>query len=144
MEEGHQDGPGPRGSGLWGGPYLVEVGDDLVQEAQTLHPHVVAIQLDVEVVEVGDGGEHDPHLRVRLVVQVLGVKGWVSQSSTQGWRWAQAPRTSPEAWLPGRTGTPRHTRRGLGGSRPTQGNSAHRWVQSPQQAGEAPGKDALL
>lgn len=55
-------------------PHLVKVSDDLIQEAQTLHAHVVAIQLDVEVVKVGDGGEHDAHLRVGLVVQVLEAK----------------------------------------------------------------------
>lgn len=65
-------------------PDLVKVSDDLVQEAQALHPHVVAIQLDVEVIEVGDGGKHDAHLRVRLVVEVLGVKGWVTRQGSSG------------------------------------------------------------
>ena len=51
--------------------YLVEVGDDLVEKTQTLHPHVVAVQLDVEVVEVGDGGEQHPYLSIGLVVDVL-------------------------------------------------------------------------
>ena len=69
---GTQGHAGPRVSVLQGSPYLVKVGDDLVQKAQTLHTHVVAIQLDVEVIEVGDGCKHDPHLRVRLVVEVLG------------------------------------------------------------------------
>lgn len=109
-----------------GGPHLVEVGNDLVEEAQALHPHVVTVQLDVEVVEVGDGGKHDPHLRVGLVVQVLGVKGWVShwhpqggRSGMQGWPWGRTdgPRgPGPETWLEpmaaGHSGTPSHTRRG--------------------------------
>lgn len=51
--------------------HLVEVGDDLVEEAETLHAHVVPVQLDVKVVEVGDGGEEHAHLGVGLVVQVL-------------------------------------------------------------------------
>lgn len=45
-----------------GRPYLIKVSNDLIEEAQTLDTHVVAIQLDVEVIKVRDGGEHDPHL----------------------------------------------------------------------------------
>lgn len=52
-------------------PHLVKVGDDLIQQSQALHPHVVAVQLDVEVVEVRDGGEQDADLCVRLIVQIL-------------------------------------------------------------------------
>lgn len=66
------------------GPYLIKVCDDLVEQPQTLHPHVVAIQLDVEVVEVGDGCEHDSHLGVGLVIQIL-----------QGHGGQRAPRSSP-------------------------------------------------
>lgn len=51
--------------------HLVEVGDDLVEQAQTLHALVVAVQLHVELVVVGDGREHHAHAVVRLVVQVL-------------------------------------------------------------------------
>lgn len=50
---------------------LIKVGDDLVEEPQTLHPHVVPIQLDVEVIEVGYGGEQHSDLSVGLIVQVL-------------------------------------------------------------------------
>lgn len=53
--------------------YLVEISDDLIEETQALHAHVVSIQLDVEVVEVGNGGEEHADLGVRLVVQILGI-----------------------------------------------------------------------
>ena len=42
-------------------PYLVEVGDDLVEEAETLHALVVHLRLGVEVGKARDGGEHDAH-----------------------------------------------------------------------------------
>lgn len=47
---------------------LVEVGNDLVEEAETLHAHVVSVQLDVEVVEVGNGGKKHADLGVGLVI----------------------------------------------------------------------------
>lgn len=50
---------------------LVKVSNDLVEQSQTLHTHVVSIQLDVEVVEVGNGGKQHPHLSVGLVIQIL-------------------------------------------------------------------------
>lgn len=53
---------------------LVEIGDDLVEETQALHAHVVSVQLDVEVVEVGNGGEEHADLGVRLVIQILWIK----------------------------------------------------------------------
>lgn len=56
------------------GPHLVKVSNDLIEKPQTLHPHVVAVQLDVEVIKVGDGGKHDAHLGVGLVVEVLEVQ----------------------------------------------------------------------
>lgn len=56
---------------LQGLTHLIEVSNDLIEESQTLNPHVVAIQLDVEVIEVGDGGKHDAHLGVGLVIEVL-------------------------------------------------------------------------
>lgn len=52
-------------------PHLIKVSNDLIEKPQTLNPHVVAIQLDVEVIEVGDGSEHDAHLGVGLVIEVL-------------------------------------------------------------------------
>lgn len=54
---------------MW--PHLIKVGNDLIEEPQTLNAHVVAIQFYVEVIEVGDGGEHDAHLGVGLVIEVL-------------------------------------------------------------------------
>lgn len=53
------------------GTDLVEIGDDLVKKTQALHAHVVSIQLDVEVVEVGNGGEEHTDLGVRLVIKIL-------------------------------------------------------------------------
>lgn len=58
-------------SGSNGHPHLIKVCDDLVEQPQTLHSHVVPVQLDVEVVEVGDGGEQHADLSVGLVVQIL-------------------------------------------------------------------------
>lgn len=58
-----------RGAVVW--PHLIKVSNDLIEEPQTLNAHVVAIQFYVEVVEVGDGGEHDSHLGVGLVIEVL-------------------------------------------------------------------------
>lgn len=52
-------------------PHLIKVGNDLIEKPQTLNTHVVAIQFYVEVVEVGDGGKHDAHLGVGLVIEVL-------------------------------------------------------------------------
>lgn len=55
---------------------LIKVGNDLVEQPETLDAHVVPVQLDVEVVEVGDGGEQHSDLSIGLVVQVLqGRKG---------------------------------------------------------------------
>ncbi len=50
---------------------IIEVGDDLVQEPQALDALVVEVQLHVELVEVGDGGEEDADTGVRLAVQFL-------------------------------------------------------------------------
>lgn len=50
---------------------LVEVGDDLVQQPQTLHALVVGFQLDVKLGEVRYGREHYAHAVALLVVQFL-------------------------------------------------------------------------
>ena len=50
---------------------LVEVSDDLVQQSQALHSLIVAVQFDVEFVEVGNRGKHDTHFGVGLVIQIL-------------------------------------------------------------------------
>lgn len=92
---------------LWGPwlSHLVKVSDDLVQEAQALHTHVVAVQLDVEVVEVGDGGKHDAHLRVGLVVQVLGAE--VRSAAAPGGRCRQGRGAAGEdAWALSCPGSP--------------------------------------
>lgn len=34
--------------------HLIKVSDDLIQQSQALHSHVVAVQLDVEIIEVRD------------------------------------------------------------------------------------------
>lgn len=51
--------------------YLIKVGYDLIEQSKALHSHVVAVQFDVEIIEVGDGGEQDAHLCVGLIVQIL-------------------------------------------------------------------------
>lgn len=53
------------------GEDLVEVGDDLVEQAEALDTLVVALQLHVELGEVRDGREHDAHGLALLVVQLL-------------------------------------------------------------------------
>ena len=55
---------------------LVKVCDDFVEQSQALDSLVVALQLHVELGEVGDGGEHDADRVALLVVQLLpGVRG---------------------------------------------------------------------
>lgn len=51
--------------------YLIKVSNDLIQESEALHSHVVPVQLDVEIVEVRDGGKQDAYLCVGLIVQIL-------------------------------------------------------------------------
>lgn len=51
--------------------HLIKVRNDLVQQSQALHSHVVAIQLDIEIVEIWDGGEQDADLCVGLIVEIL-------------------------------------------------------------------------
>ena len=49
----------------------IKVGDDLVEEAQTLEALVVDALLGVEVGEGGHTGEQDSNLGVALAVQVV-------------------------------------------------------------------------
>lgn len=51
--------------------YLVKVSNNLVEQPQALHALVVPVQLHVELVVVGNGGEDHADALVRLVVQVL-------------------------------------------------------------------------
>lgn len=51
--------------------HLIKVGYYFIQQSQALYSHVVSIQLDVEVVEVWDGGKQDTHLCIGLIVQIL-------------------------------------------------------------------------
>lgn len=51
--------------------YLIKVSYDLIKQSQALHPHIVAIQLYVEVVKVWNGGKQDTDLSVRLIVEIL-------------------------------------------------------------------------
>ena len=48
---------------------FVEIGDDLVEEAETLYALIVAVQFDVELVKVGDGGKEDADPGIALMVQ---------------------------------------------------------------------------
>ena len=48
--------------------YLVKIRDDLIEQPETLDALVVEVQLRVELVEVGDGGEDDAHALVGLAV----------------------------------------------------------------------------
>lgn len=91
--------------------HLVEVGDDLVEEAETFHAHVVPVQLDVKVVEVGDGGEEHAHLSVGLVVQVLRGRNQCNQSfilSVPAWPVqlsSHSSRCTGDLWPRGRGGS---------------------------------------
>ena len=49
---------------------VVKVGDDLVEQSEALDALVVAVQLGVELVKVGDAGEDDADAVVRLRVQL--------------------------------------------------------------------------
>lgn len=51
--------------------YLVKVSNDLIQQSQALHSHVITIQLNVEIIEVWNGCKQDTYLCVGLIVQVL-------------------------------------------------------------------------
>lgn len=50
---------------------LIEVADYLVQQPQALQPLFVNVGFVVEFLVVGDGGKHDRHRGVALVVQFL-------------------------------------------------------------------------
>lgn len=62
--------------------HLIKISDDLIKQTETLHALVVAVQLHVELVVVGDGGEDDAHALVRLVVQVLPTARLVTPRTT--------------------------------------------------------------
>lgn len=51
--------------------HLIKIGNDLIEQPKTLHALVVPVQLHVELVVVGDGGEDHAHSLVGLVVEVL-------------------------------------------------------------------------
>lgn len=48
--------------------HLIKIRNDLIKQPQTLHALVVPVQLHIELVVVGYGGEHDARALVRLVV----------------------------------------------------------------------------
>lgn len=64
MKQGKPNGPRTGEAA----PYLIEVSDDLVQQSQALHSHVVPIQLDVEIIEVWNRCKEHTYLCVGLVV----------------------------------------------------------------------------
>ena len=51
--------------------YLVKVTDDLIKQANTLQALLVDIILIVELLVVGDGGEHDADVVILLRVQII-------------------------------------------------------------------------
>ena len=51
--------------------YLVKVTDDLIEQANTLQALLVDIILIVELLVVGDGGEHDAYVVILLRVQII-------------------------------------------------------------------------
>lgn len=80
------------------GPYLIEVGDDLVQQTQTLQPLLVDIALRVEDFEVRHGREHDTNAVIGLMVPVLnGGGGGCPYASRPGGGAMQAQGLGPSA-----------------------------------------------
>lgn len=59
---------------------LVEVGDNLVEQTQTLDAFVVALQLDVELGEIWDAGKQDADRVALLVIQILAEQSNVPNS----------------------------------------------------------------
>lgn len=51
--------------------HLIVVTDDFVEEPETLKALLVDIRFVIEFLVVGDGGKHDAHTGVALVVQFL-------------------------------------------------------------------------
>lgn len=52
-------------------PYLVKISNNLIENPETLHALVVAVQLCVEVREVWNGSEKDPNSVILLTIQFL-------------------------------------------------------------------------
>lgn len=51
--------------------YTIKVGNDFIEEPQTLNPPVVDAFLSVEIREVWYGCEHDSNLIIGLAVELL-------------------------------------------------------------------------
>lgn len=51
--------------------YLIEVGDDLIEQAQAFHSLVIHFRLGVKVCKPWDGGKHHPNGIVGLRIQLL-------------------------------------------------------------------------
>lgn len=52
--------------------HLIEIANDLVQQAQALQALLIDVCLIVELLVVGYGGKHDGHAGVALVIQLRG------------------------------------------------------------------------
>ena len=55
----------------WDTLYLVKITDDLIQESDALQPLLVDVVLSVELLVVGDGGEHDTDVVILLRVELV-------------------------------------------------------------------------
>lgn len=51
--------------------YLIKIGDNLVEQTQTLDTLIVSVQFNVKLHKVWDGGKANAHAIVRLVVEIL-------------------------------------------------------------------------
>lgn len=51
--------------------YLIKVGDNFIEQSQTLDALIISVQLNVKLHKVGYGGEADAHSVVRLMVEIL-------------------------------------------------------------------------
>ncbi len=51
--------------------YLIKVGDNLIEQSQTLDALIISVQLNVKLHKVGYGGKTDAHSVVRLMVEIL-------------------------------------------------------------------------
>lgn len=53
------------------GFYLIKISNDFIEEPETLKSFFVDVRFSVELFKVWDGGEHDTHQVIGLVIQIL-------------------------------------------------------------------------
>jgi len=66
--------------------YLIEITNDFIQQTQALQTLLVDICLVVELLVVGNGGEHHGHAGVALVVELRGAFQVQEMGGHVGWQ----------------------------------------------------------